>query len=360
MFSSLVDNLMILTFKTLTGQDFSMDFDPDTTIGEVLNKICQERGEEVEKAKLIYAGKQLNDSSVPISAIGYDPSKYIILFLKGGSSKSKSKESQPPPKQEKSESKEETKSSTEDSNKPTESDQKESPKEKPKEPEKTKEELFQESLQNIVDMGFDRQIAQEALIRASGSQQIALDLILKGYQPFRSSSQRRHEQEEQINERRRLMHSLRTTPVPKHQKYTSVSELPGFSIASDRKMPWEASEIRMNFLDNADTIDSIERIVQRRGLHILDAMRENRVPMLTMLGFRVLWHQFSGLSYTPFIEVLDQELIDALNIMPEEIPVIRRLARTGHRIQEILRIYRSTESEEQTYHILTHYLFNSM
>lgn len=60
---------MLLTFKTLQGQTFTLEVDSDISVKDVKDKIQAEKGVEafpVEKQKLIYNGKVLENAD-PLS-----------------------------------------------------------------------------------------------------------------------------------------------------------------------------------------------------------------------------------------------------------------------------------------------------
>ena len=354
---------MIFNFKTLSGESFSLDVDPETSIGDVIKKICEERNEEFEHTSLLYSGRPLIDLSKPISSINYDQSKYIIYFKKGTNSHQKTTN------QNNNNSKtieiQKQQEQNLEVNQPTNEEQPKKDEEENKEgqnlvenpPTETNpvsetqeisdEKLFDEAVQNIVDMGFDREVATEALRRARGNQAIAMEYILSNGTLSRVYAQRRQEQEQQINERRRLIHSIRITPTPKNREFTSITELPGFSIAKNRQIPQDIRDIHMKFFDSNETLESIERVIQQRGLHLLDATRNNIVPLITLLGFRVSYYNMGRLTYTPFSEVLDHSILEALNIPEEDIPAISRLARTGYPIHAIYRFYLANNRDEE-------------
>lgn len=67
-----------VTFKTITQQSFELELDENVTIGEVKQRIANEKGVKdfpIEGQKLIYNGSVLDDSST-IGGINY-----LILYL---------------------------------------------------------------------------------------------------------------------------------------------------------------------------------------------------------------------------------------------------------------------------------------
>uniref|UniRef100_A0A914PDY4 UV excision repair protein RAD23 n=1 Tax=Panagrolaimus davidi TaxID=227884 RepID=A0A914PDY4_9BILA len=74
---------MKVTFKTITQEMFQLSVNEDQTILEVKNAIAKNRGKErcpVERQKLIYAGKILDDSDT-FDSLDYDAKKVIVLMI---------------------------------------------------------------------------------------------------------------------------------------------------------------------------------------------------------------------------------------------------------------------------------------
>lgn len=70
-----------ITFKTITQDVFKLPLSLATTVSEIKNKIFEERGEdyEVERQKLIYNGKVLDDTQI-LREINVDEKKYIVVM----------------------------------------------------------------------------------------------------------------------------------------------------------------------------------------------------------------------------------------------------------------------------------------
>ncbi|CAD5216443.1 unnamed protein product [Bursaphelenchus xylophilus] len=72
-----------VTFKTITQQSFVFSFAPDITVGEIKKKIEEDKGAndyEVERQKLIYNGKILEDTQI-LKDINVDPKKYVVVMV---------------------------------------------------------------------------------------------------------------------------------------------------------------------------------------------------------------------------------------------------------------------------------------
>lgn len=74
---------MLLTFKTLQGQTFTLEVDPSITVKDVKVKIETEKGEGTfpsEKQKLIYNGKVLENAE-PLSKYEINEKKFLVVMV---------------------------------------------------------------------------------------------------------------------------------------------------------------------------------------------------------------------------------------------------------------------------------------
>ncbi|CAD5211911.1 unnamed protein product [Bursaphelenchus okinawaensis] len=72
-----------VTFKTITQKSFVFSFAPETTVADIKKKIETDKGVdeyEVERQKLIYNGKILEDTQV-LKDVNVDPKKYIVVMV---------------------------------------------------------------------------------------------------------------------------------------------------------------------------------------------------------------------------------------------------------------------------------------
>lgn len=74
---------MLLTFKTLQGQTFTLEVDPTITVSDVKAKIETEKGSDTfpsEKQKLIYNGKVLENAD-PLSKYEINEKKFLVVMV---------------------------------------------------------------------------------------------------------------------------------------------------------------------------------------------------------------------------------------------------------------------------------------
>uniref|UniRef100_A0A914Z4Q3 UV excision repair protein RAD23 n=1 Tax=Panagrolaimus superbus TaxID=310955 RepID=A0A914Z4Q3_9BILA len=75
--------MKVVTFKTISQEMFELSIDENQTILDVKNAIENSRGKDVcpvERQKLIYAGKILNDNET-FDSLNYDVKKFIVVVL---------------------------------------------------------------------------------------------------------------------------------------------------------------------------------------------------------------------------------------------------------------------------------------
>ena len=74
---------MKLTFRTITGQNFNVEAEESTKVGELKAKVEELKGADFPKdsMKLVYKGKILADEAQPLSDYGVNESGFLVVFI---------------------------------------------------------------------------------------------------------------------------------------------------------------------------------------------------------------------------------------------------------------------------------------
>ncbi|XP_046674893.1 UV excision repair protein RAD23 homolog A isoform X2 [Homalodisca vitripennis] len=173
---------MLITLKNLQQQTFQVDIDPSQTIKQLKERIQAEKGKDypAENQRLIYAGKILTDES-PISEYNIDEKKFIVVMV----SKPKAApapstgpaDPTAPPAQPEPESRPAEERPTQAASEP------ESPAQaniSAAESALLMGEEYNTMVQNIVDMGYDRDQVEAALRASFNNPDRAVEYLLTG------------------------------------------------------------------------------------------------------------------------------------------------------------------------------------
>ena len=71
---------MKLTFRTVSGETFSLEFDSTSLVQEVKDRVCAERSLEKSSLKLLYKGKALDKDAVSLADAGLSEEGFIVVF----------------------------------------------------------------------------------------------------------------------------------------------------------------------------------------------------------------------------------------------------------------------------------------
>uniref|UniRef100_A0AC35GLL2 UV excision repair protein RAD23 n=1 Tax=Panagrolaimus sp. PS1159 TaxID=55785 RepID=A0AC35GLL2_9BILA len=171
---------MKVTFKTITQETFELSVDDDQTILDVKNAVSKTRGEEccpVERQKLIYGGKILDDAST-FGSLNYDEKRFIVLILKA-----EKKAEEAPAETEKPVQEAPTPAKAATSEIPATPANRAPPLTTPQAPARAPQALsedHQEKLNNIISMGYPENEALAALRAAFFDPERAVEYLING------------------------------------------------------------------------------------------------------------------------------------------------------------------------------------
>jgi len=193
---------MLLTFKTLQGQTFSLEVDSSLTVKEVKEKIEKEKGQDTfpcDKQKLIYNGKVLENAD-PLSKYEINEKKFLVVMVpKPQAAPAKPAETPAPaaaPSTDKKEDKKEDEAK--ESSKPAEKKEESSESEKKMDTSESAPaqeggklsssdlvvgEDYNRMVQNIMDMGYGRDEVVAALTASFNNPDRAVEYLLTGIPP---------------------------------------------------------------------------------------------------------------------------------------------------------------------------------
>ena len=76
---------MLITIKTLSGRNLSLDFEPNQKVEEIKNALQEKEGIPVQQIRLIYSGKILKDElTIQEANINPGTTLMMMMHLKGG------------------------------------------------------------------------------------------------------------------------------------------------------------------------------------------------------------------------------------------------------------------------------------
>ncbi|EAY13109.1 UBA/TS-N domain containing protein [Trichomonas vaginalis G3] len=311
--------------RTISNDEAVIELDEQCTVNDLLQKACELLNREASESVLIFSSNKLTNLDQPLNQIGYKEQKTIILHtISQESKKIKLLASVDPQNLESS-----------DPNKSNQIDI-------------TKQERFSKALENITAMGFSPDNAEQALRIAAGNQNEALNIILnrRVSQP-RLLLERHIEESRMRSARRRNAKKIRLSPGTPHSSRDHVNFIPGFKIAEKRKFKPDVENLYIGFIKNNErTMEALTNVIQEQSLDLLDSIQQNPSPMLTMLGLTVQRNEINGIQTTPYLEVFSEPLIKAMDLTPDEVPVIQRLLSVGAPLSVTIKVYRSTNNDE--------------
>uniref|UniRef100_A0A1B6CIE2 UV excision repair protein RAD23 n=2 Tax=Clastoptera arizonana TaxID=38151 RepID=A0A1B6CIE2_9HEMI len=254
---------MLITLKNLQQQTFTVDIDPSQTVKQLKEKIQNEKGKDypAENQRLIYAGKILTDDS-PISEYNIDEKKFIVVMVSKPKAPTPSTTPSDPtaPAQTGSDNKPNEDRPTQPETRPLESSTTESsaqPNLSEAESALLMGEDYNAMVQNIVDMGYDRDQVEAALRASYNNPDRAVEYLLTGI-PSESSD---------------------STPPPTNTPSESSEE----PLAFLRSQP-QFQQMRSVVQQNPDLLNAVLQQIGQTNPALLQLISQNQEAFVRMLN----------------------------------------------------------------------------
>jgi len=183
---------MKITVRTLQQNQFSLEVDPQETVRGLKQRIATQEGHQIEWQKLIHSGKILEDTDT-VGSYNIQENEFVVLLVR----KPKEGSVVPTPTQPQSQPQQ---TSTPQSTTPIASTTPSTPAEKPKEtpttsapkpetPSNAQSNLvmgseYERSVQQLVDMGFDKEQVTSAMRAAFNNPDRAVEYLMNGIPDF--------------------------------------------------------------------------------------------------------------------------------------------------------------------------------
>ncbi|XP_013790559.1 UV excision repair protein RAD23 homolog B-like isoform X2 [Limulus polyphemus] len=292
---------MIITLKTLQQQTFRIEIDPSETVKVFKEKIETEKGKDYPACfqKLIYSGKILNDEN-KISEYNIDESKFVVIMVtkpKSGTTESQSSHNSAATSPIESEASSDLSSisgSAVVGSKPP-SDPQDIPSEKEQSPisetSSTNTALpssdasvnltsaesslvlgedYQRMVQQIMEMGYERQQVERALRASYNNPDRAVEYLLTGIPSHPESSQPPSEEEP-------------TAPVTNTSSNTSTTVSASESGAFLRSQP-QFQQMRQVIQQNPQLLNAVLQQIGQSNPQLLQVISQNQEAFVRMLN----------------------------------------------------------------------------
>lgn len=373
---------MIVTLKTLQQQTFKIEIDGTQTVKALKQKIETEKGKEYPAAcqKLIYAGKILSDDS-PVSEYNIDDKKFVVIMVtkpkptSSGENASQSSateasnttadtlpatahttESKPsedkPKEDERAEEKSEQKSSTSSPSETAPSIPSANPLTDTTAAMPSLQEAestllmgddYQRMVQNIMDLGYDRDSVERALRASFNNPDRAVEYLLSGIPPS-------------------LMEDSAPAAPPQplsNPSNPSNTSSPASSeedpLAFLRTQP-QFQQMRQVIQQNPQLLNAVLQQIGQSNPQLLQLIRQNQEAFVRMINEPVAGGggggggttpgQSGGQESSPAAAVGGQPLGSFIQVTPQDKEAIERLKALGFPEHMVIQAYFACEKNE--------------
>lgn len=337
---------MLITFKTLQQISFTIEVDPKISVAELKTEIFKKNGPDfpAENLNLIYAGVILDDAR-NVESYNIDEKKFIVVMVKklnvasSSSASSTSAAASETPKQPPVEKKEET-----------------------QQPEQKKEEVaavsaaaaapeptasisgdLDETVKSIMEMGYDRQMVEQALRASFNNPERAVEYLISGIP------------DNAIDETIQQSASIASVAAGTPQSAANTSQLSSDSSASEHPLEFLRSQpqfqqMRSLLSTNPELLSTILQQIGQTNPALLKLISEHQHDFLNMLNEQEDRDQPVGGSNTTSSRDSDRDShpTEVLQITPQDKQAIERLKAMGFEEHLVLQAYFACEKDENS------------
>lgn len=328
---------MLITFKTLQQITFSIEVDPKVLVSELKTEIFKKRGPDFpqENLNLIYAGVILDDSR-NVESYNIDEKKFVVVMVKKLNLTAASSSSPAPSTSEITKQQPEEKKVLEQSEQKKEEAPAEKKPEAAEQPSgSVSSELNEATLKSIMEMGYDRQMVEQALRASFNNAERAVEYLISGI-PDNAI-------EETIQNVSAAIGSQ--TANTSQLSDSSASEHP---LEFLRSQP-QFQQMRSLLATNPELLSTILQQIGQTNPALLKLISEHQHDFLNMLNEQEEREQPAGGNAQSSRMETDSNPSDTvLQITPQDKQAIERLKAMGFEEHLVLQAYFACEKDENS------------
>lgn len=332
---------MLLTFKTLQQITFSIEVDAKILVSELKTEIFKKNGPDfpAENLNLIYAGVILDDSR-NVESYNIDEKKFIVVMVKklnltaastsspapstSEPQKTEEKKEQPAAEQKKEEEKKSESSSTA-AEQPTGSVASGEP---------------DETVKSIMEMGYDRQMVEQALRASFNNPERAVEYLISGI-PDNAI-------EETIQNVSAAVGSQTAAAAANTSQLSDTSSSTSEHPLEFLRSQPQFQQMRSLLATNPELLSTILQQIGQTNPALLKLISEHQHDFLNMLNEQEEREQPAGGNAPSSRNETDSNPTEVLQITPQDKQAIERLKAMGFEEHLVLQAYFACEKDENS------------
>lgn len=332
---------MLITFKTLQQISFSIEADPKVLVSELKTEIFKKRGPDfpAENLNLIYAGVILDDSR-NVESYNIDEKKFVVVMVKKLNLTAASSSSPAPSTSETTKQQPEEKKVLEQSEQKKEeaatAEKKPEAAEQPSGSVPVASELNEATLKSIMEMGYDRQMVEQALRASFNNAERAVEYLISGIP------------DNAIEE------TIQNVSAAIGSQTANASQLSDSSTSSEHPLEFLRSQpqfqqMRSLLATNPELLSTILQQIGQTNPALLKLISEHQHDFLNMLNEQEEREQpAGGNAQSSRMETDSNPPETVLQITPQDKQAIERLKAMGFEEHLVLQAYFACEKDENS------------